>query len=223
MGELLRHPAGNHVVDDLYAGQYAGDEWPGRGMEELSTRVASIPAKRRASQQASKLASQAEVPVALHICTSPPEHRHLSMLLTLVPVCKLCNLQRLSASYCCPLICVFAVADTKQRNLMAAEFYGKEYVLFEGGTLNNTEGAHTIMISNTGSGHTRHNLLIAGHSHGTACCNCSWRPAPMLPCLCSCTHADCWHASGGLQVLPRTWATSWAEWMAPSSVPSFST
>jgi hypothetical protein len=35
-----------------------------------------------------------------------------------------------------------AVADAKQRNLMAAEFYGKEYVLFENGTLNNTQGAH---------------------------------------------------------------------------------
>ena len=34
-----------------------------------------------------------------------------------------------------------AVADAKQRNLMAAEFYGKEYVLFEGGTLNNAAGA----------------------------------------------------------------------------------
>ena len=33
-----------------------------------------------------------------------------------------------------------AVADARQRNLMAAEFYGKEYVLFEGGTLNNAEG-----------------------------------------------------------------------------------
>lgn len=37
---------------------------------------------------------------------------------------------------------LLAVADAKQRNLMAAEFYGKEYVLFEGGTLNNTEGEH---------------------------------------------------------------------------------
>ena len=33
------------------------------------------------------------------------------------------------------------MADAKQRNLMAAEFYGKEYVLFASGTLNNTEGA----------------------------------------------------------------------------------
>ncbi|PRW61613.1 pumilio-like protein 24 [Chlorella sorokiniana] len=36
---------------------------------------------------------------------------------------------------------LYAVADARQRNLMAAEFYGKEYVLFEGGTLNNAEGA----------------------------------------------------------------------------------
>ncbi|KAL4423682.1 hypothetical protein ABPG75_000983 [Micractinium tetrahymenae] len=36
---------------------------------------------------------------------------------------------------------LWSVADTKQRNLMAAEFYGKEYVLFESGTINNTEGA----------------------------------------------------------------------------------
>lgn len=34
-----------------------------------------------------------------------------------------------------------AAADAKQRNLMAAEFYGKEYVLFEGGLLNSVEGA----------------------------------------------------------------------------------
>lgn len=33
-----------------------------------------------------------------------------------------------------------AVVDARQRNLMAAEFYGKEYVLFEGGLLNNAEG-----------------------------------------------------------------------------------
>jgi len=33
-----------------------------------------------------------------------------------------------------------AVADVRQRNFMAAEFYGKEYVLFEGGMLNNAEG-----------------------------------------------------------------------------------
>lgn len=39
-----------------------------------------------------------------------------------------------------------AAADTKQRNLMAAEFYGKEYVLFESGTINNTEGESSWLL-----------------------------------------------------------------------------
>ena len=40
----------------------------------------------------------------------------------------------------CDVRALAAVASNKQRNLMAAEFYGKEYVLFEGGTLNNIQG-----------------------------------------------------------------------------------
>eukprot|EP00889_Picochlorum_renovo_P001191 jgi/Picre1/28221/NNA_003627.t1 len=36
---------------------------------------------------------------------------------------------------------LYSVAHVEQRRMMAAEFYGKEYALFDSGTLNNTKGA----------------------------------------------------------------------------------
>jgi len=36
---------------------------------------------------------------------------------------------------------LYCAANLEQRRMMAAEFYGKEYALFENGTLNNTRGA----------------------------------------------------------------------------------
>ena len=35
---------------------------------------------------------------------------------------------------------LYAAADARQRSAMAAEFYGKEYALFEGGTVNGLQG-----------------------------------------------------------------------------------
>ncbi|PSC67267.1 pumilio-like protein 24, partial [Micractinium conductrix] len=73
LGELLRHPAGSHVVDDLYAGRLAG--W--LGLQRAGVAAWGVPASS---------------------------------------------------------------GRRRQRNLMAAEFYGREYVLFESGTLNNSDG-----------------------------------------------------------------------------------
>lgn len=40
---------------------------------------------------------------------------------------------------------LYVVANAAQRDMMAAEFYGREYSLFSGGTLNKTEGAPTSL------------------------------------------------------------------------------
>ncbi|KAI3432645.1 hypothetical protein D9Q98_004191 [Chlorella vulgaris] len=89
-------------------------------------------------------------PKLLELSKSPYGHFVVSKLVSLAPKEQLPGLLKafrghLGALLRHPAGChvvddLYAVANAKQRNLMAAEFYGKEYVLFENGTLNNTQG-----------------------------------------------------------------------------------
>lgn len=143
-----------------------------------------------------------------------------------------------------------AVVDARQRNLMAAEFYGKEYVLFEGGLLNNAEGEGVRGSSSAAQcccGAAGAACMATGSSRrppGTwmqfGCNLLPWhcvRYAPLLaqlPALLGKASSSAAFVALPLidsatisitvaQVPPPTWPTSWPAWMAPSSAPSSST
>lgn len=89
-------------------------------------------------------------PKLIELCKSPYGHFVVSKLVSLAPKEQLPGLLKAFRGHLGELLRhpagnhvvddLYSVTDAKQRNIMAAEFYGKEYVLFVGGTLNNTEG-----------------------------------------------------------------------------------
>ncbi|PSC67090.1 pumilio-like protein 24, partial [Micractinium conductrix] len=114
-----------------------------------ASRVIQTCAKYGTAEERASILRELE-PKLLELSKSPYGHFVVSKLVALAPKQQLPGLLKAFRGHLGELLRhpagshvvddLYAVADARQRNLMAAEFYGREYVLFESGTLNNSDG-----------------------------------------------------------------------------------
>ncbi|GAB4820309.1 hypothetical protein N2152v2_007355 [Parachlorella kessleri] len=114
-----------------------------------ASRVIQACVKHGSAQERAAILKEVE-PKLLDLSKSPYGHFVVSKLISLAPKEQLPGILKQFRGQAPALLRhpagahviddLWAVADSRQRNAMAAEFYGREYSLFEGGTINGVAG-----------------------------------------------------------------------------------